>query len=111
MCDGVIENCLPVSASRQAAVTSIIETQKEISFEPEHSADDKRFDFLNEILCERMHAQQPSPIAWKHQAVDKATEKASLDGKKTGKNPTDRGKLACKRSIVAEKEEAGVVDQ
>lgn len=30
--------------------------------------------------------------SWKHQSLDTATVKAPLGGKKTGRNPTDRGK-------------------
>ncbi len=33
------------------------------------------------------------------QSVDGAMVKAPLGGEKTGRNPTDRGKLGCKRSL------------
>ena len=37
-------------------------------------------------------------LTWKWQAADGAMTKAPLGGEKTGKNPTDRGKLGTKRS-------------
>jgi transposase len=39
-------------------------------------------------------------IDWKWQATDGAMTKAPLGGEKTGKNPTDRGKLGTKRSLL-----------
>jgi putative transposase len=39
-------------------------------------------------------------IDWKWQAADGAMTKAPLGGEKTGKNPTDRGKLGTKRSLL-----------
>jgi putative transposase len=39
-------------------------------------------------------------ILWKWQAADGAITKAPLGGKKTGKNPTDRGKSGTKRSLL-----------
>ncbi len=39
-------------------------------------------------------------ILWKWQAADGAMTKAPLGGKKTGKNPTDRGKSGTKRSLL-----------
>lgn len=41
-------------------------------------------------------------IAWKHQSVDVAIVKSPLGGKKTGPNPTDRGKRGCKRSVLVD---------
>lgn len=38
-------------------------------------------------------------LDWRWQSVDGATTKAPLGGEKTGKNPTDRGKLGTKRSL------------
>ena len=38
-------------------------------------------------------------LDWRWQAVDGAMTKAPLGGEKTGKNPTDRGKLGSKRSV------------
>lgn len=39
-------------------------------------------------------------LDWKWQAADGAMTKAPLGGEKTGKNPTDRGKLGTKRSLL-----------
>jgi putative transposase len=39
-------------------------------------------------------------IDWTWQAADGAMTKAPLGGEKTGKNPTDRGKLGTKRSLL-----------
>jgi putative transposase len=39
-------------------------------------------------------------IDWKWQAADGAITKAPLGGEKTGKTPTDRGKLGTKRSLL-----------
>jgi putative transposase len=41
-------------------------------------------------------------IGWKWQSMDGAMMKSPLGGKKTGKNPTDRGKLGVKRSILTD---------
>jgi putative transposase len=39
-------------------------------------------------------------IEWKWQAADGAMTKSPLGGEKTGKNPTDRGKIGTKRSLL-----------
>jgi putative transposase len=39
-------------------------------------------------------------LDWKWQAADGAITKAPLGGEKTGKNPTDRGKIGTKRSLL-----------
>lgn len=39
-------------------------------------------------------------IDWKWQSADGTMTKAPLGGKKTGKNPTDRGKVGTKRSLL-----------
>jgi putative transposase len=39
-------------------------------------------------------------IDWQWQAADGAMTKAPLGGEKTGKNPTDRGKVGTKRSLL-----------
>ena len=39
-------------------------------------------------------------LDWKWQAADGAMTKAPLGGEKTGKNPTDRGKVGTKRSLL-----------
>jgi putative transposase len=41
-------------------------------------------------------------LAWKWQAADGAMTKAPLGGDKTGKNPTDRGKVGTKRSLLVD---------
>ena len=41
-------------------------------------------------------------IDWSWQSMDGATTKAPLGGKKTGRNPTDRGKLGAKRSLLTD---------
>ena len=41
-------------------------------------------------------------LDWRWQSVDGAMTKAPLGGEKTGKNPTDRGKLGTKRSLQTE---------
>ncbi len=41
-------------------------------------------------------------IQWDWQAIDGAMTKAPLGGKKTGKNPTDRGKSGTKRSLLTD---------
>lgn len=39
-------------------------------------------------------------LEWKWQSADGAMTKAPLGGEKTGKNPTDRGKVGTKRSLL-----------
>lgn len=41
-------------------------------------------------------------LDWSWQSVDGAMTKAPLGGEKTGKNPTDRGKLGVKRSVMTD---------
>ena len=41
-------------------------------------------------------------LDWRWLSADGATTKAPLCGKKTGRNPTDRGKLGVKRSLLSE---------
>ena len=41
-------------------------------------------------------------VAWKHQSIDTSTVKSPHGGEKTGKNPMDRGKLGCKRSVLVD---------
>lgn len=41
-------------------------------------------------------------IAWTWQSLDGSMTKAPLGGEKTGKNPTDRGKLGVKRSVLTD---------
>lgn len=42
-------------------------------------------------------------IAWNWQSVDGSMTKAPLGWEKTGRNPTDRGKLGVKRSILTDR--------
>jgi len=39
---------------------------------------------------------------WAWLAMDEARTKAPLGGKKAGKNPTDRGKIGTKRSVLTD---------
>ena len=41
-------------------------------------------------------------VGWKWQAADGMLGKARFGGKKTGKNPTDRGKKGTKKSVLVE---------
>jgi putative transposase len=41
-------------------------------------------------------------ISWRWQTLDATIIKAPLGGEKTGKNPTDRGKLGTKRSVMTD---------
>jgi transposase len=41
-------------------------------------------------------------LSWKHQSLDTTSVKAPLGGKKTCRNPTDRGKLGSKRSVLVD---------
>ena len=41
-------------------------------------------------------------LDWRWLAIDGAMTKAPLGGERTGKNPTDRGKLGAKRSLLTE---------
>lgn len=41
-------------------------------------------------------------IKWDHQSIDSTSLKAPLGGEKTGPNPTDRGKLGTKRSVLVD---------
>ena len=43
-------------------------------------------------------------VAWKWQAADGAMTKAPLGGEQTGKNPTDRGKVGTKRSLLVDEQ-------
>ena len=43
-------------------------------------------------------------IDWAWLSMDGAMTKAPLGGKKVGKNPTDRGKIGTKRSVLTEAE-------
>lgn len=53
-----------------------------------------------ELLLRYYH--QRCGIQWKWQAIDSKSVAAPLGGEKTGKNPTDRGKLGSKRHILVD---------
>jgi hypothetical protein len=56
-----------------------------------------------EKLMKRMaeyYARECGGIVWKGQAVDSKHSGAPLRGQKTGKNPTDRGKLGAKINLL-----------
>src|SRR5919202_4827968 len=46
---------------------------------------------------------QQKRIQWRWQAIDSKSVAAPLGGEKTGKNPTDRGKLGSKRHILVDR--------
>lgn len=53
-----------------------------------------------EMLLRYYH--QRCRIQWKWQAIDSKSVAAPLGGEKTGKNPTDRGKLGSKRHLLVD---------
>jgi putative transposase len=58
-----------------------------------------------EKLMKRMaeyYARECSGISWKWQAMDSKHSGAPLGGEKTGKNPTDRGKLGAKINLLVD---------
>jgi putative transposase len=60
---------------------------------------------LFEKLMKRMaeyYARERSGIGWKWQAMDSKHSAAPLGGQKTGKNPTDRGKLGAKLNLLVD---------
>lgn len=52
----------------------------------------KALEFYNDI----------KGLEWRWQSVDGAMTKAPLGGEATGANPTDRGKMGTKRSLLTE---------
>lgn len=48
------------------------------------------------------HYDQVKHIQWRWQALDSKSVAAPLGGEKTGKNPTDRGKLGSKRHVLTD---------
>jgi len=52
-------------------------------------------------LLLRFYAKRKG-ICWRWQAIDSKSVAAPLGGEKTGKNPTDRGKLGTKRHILVD---------
>ena len=65
-----------------------------------NGADAEYFIAFGKSACESYDARRG--IGWRWQALDGAMTKAPLGGEKTGKNPTDRGKLGVKRSVVTD---------
>jgi putative transposase len=60
---------------------------------------------LFEKLMKRMaqyYARECGGISWKWQAMDSKHSAAPLGGEKTGKNPTDRGKLGAKINLLVD---------
>jgi putative transposase len=58
---------------------------------------------LFEKLIKRMaeyYAKERGGISWRWQAMDSKNSPAPLGGEKTGKNPTDRGKLGAKINLL-----------
>src|SRR3954468_19735653 len=56
-----------------------------------------------EKLMKRMaqyYAKERDGVAWRWQAMDSKSSAAPLGGEKTGKNPTDRGKLGAKINLL-----------
>jgi hypothetical protein len=56
-----------------------------------------------EKLMRRMveyYAKERAGIGWRWQAMDSKSSAAPLGGEKTGKNPTDRGKLGAKINLL-----------
>ena len=58
------------------------------------------FEKLWAVLVES--CDELGAVDWKWQAADGMLGKARFGGKKTGKNPTDRGKLGTKKSLLVE---------
>ena len=66
---------------------------------------------LFEKLMRRMaeyYATERGGIAWKWQAMDSKSSPAPLGGEKTGKNPTDRGKLGAKINLLVDERGAPI---
>jgi putative transposase len=58
-----------------------------------------------EKLMKRMveyYAKESGGIGWRWQAMDSKNSPAPLGGQKTGKNPTDRGKLGAKINLLVD---------
>lgn len=62
-------------------------------------------------LIKRMaqyYAKERNGIAWRWQAMDSKSSAAPLGGEKTGKNPTDRGKLGAKINLIVDERGAPI---
>ncbi len=66
---------------------------------------------LFEKLMKRMteyYARECGGVGWKWQAMDSKHSAAPLGGEKTGKNPTDRGKLGAKINLLVDERGAPI---
>ncbi len=66
---------------------------------------------LFEKLMRRMaehYARERGGIGWSWQAMDSKHSPAPLGGEKTGKNPTDRGKLGAKMNLMVDERGAPI---
>jgi putative transposase len=64
-----------------------------------------------EKLMKRMaqyYAKERDGVAWRWQAMDSKSSAAPLGGEKTGKNPTDRGKLGAKINLIVDERGAPI---
>jgi putative transposase len=64
-----------------------------------------------EKLMKRMveyYAKERGGIGWRWQAMDSKSSAAPLGGEKTGKNPTDRGKLGAKINLLVDERGAPI---
>jgi putative transposase len=64
-----------------------------------------------EKLMKRMlehYAKERAGIGWRWQAMDSKSSAAPLGGEKTGKNPTDRGKLGAKINLLVDERGAPI---
>jgi putative transposase len=56
----------------------------------------------------RYYAKERGGIAWRWQAMDSKSSAAPLGGGKTGRNPTDRGKLGAKINLIVDERGAPI---
>jgi putative transposase len=64
-----------------------------------------------EKLMKRMaqyYAKERGGVGWRWQAMDSKNSPAPLGGEKTGKNPTDRGKLGAKINLIVDERGAPI---
>jgi transposase len=64
-----------------------------------------------EKLMKRMaqyYAKEQDGVGWRWQAMDSKSSAAPLGGEKTGKNPTDRGKLGAKINLLVDERGAPI---
>jgi putative transposase len=64
----------------------------------------QRRSLFEQVWADQVRAyDQKCGIAWNWQILDSAIIAAPLGGAKTGKNPTDRAKLGCKRHVLVDR--------